>query len=350
MLQTLPLTKGANWVSLYLSPDKNQVSTLFHPIAGQISDIDFADGQTVSYDGTTWTADHTIGVGEMMKVNMNGPAALPVVGDAVNPADHPVTIKPGNNWIGVPFSNAMPIGDAFTALSPVEGDQVKGQTGFSIYENTSWVGDLQSIEPGQGYVYTSGADHEKVFCFPSAVPARQGVSRLDNLQGIAANYRYAHNMALVCTVHNEYSEPADVTSIEVYDATGELRGRTTRLFRDSLLLLVVSGQNEGEPLVVRANVRGADDGQYATLLNFKRDHRIGTLRRPLVIGGTTTDMSALLFAANSQLAVYNISGLMVYQGPAAQFDKRQLLPDAVYIIRETTSTGQVNTYKAKLDR
>ena len=350
VLQTLPLYQGTNWVSLYLAPDKNQVSTLFQPVTGQISAIDFADGLTVSYDGTAWSADHPVGTAEMMKVSMNAQAELPVVGDAVNPADYPFTIKPGNNWIGVPSGNAMPIGDAFTALSPVEGDQVKGQTGFSIYENTSWVGDLQFIEPGQGYVYTSGADHEKTFCFPSSVPARQGVRRLDNLKGIAANYRYAHNMALVCTVHNEYGEPTDVTSVEVHDATGELRGRTTRLFRDSLLLLVVSGQTEGEPLVVRANVRGADDGQYATLLHFKRDHLTGTLRRPLVIGAATTDIAALVFAADSQLAVYNIAGLTVYLGPASQFDKHQLLPDAVYIIRETTSAGQVNTYKAKLDR
>ena len=338
VLQTLELKQGTNWASFYLAPDKNQVSTLFQPVAGKISTIAFADGQTVSYNGTAWSADHPVGVGQMMKINMNGQAPLPVIGDAVNPADYPVTIKPGNNWIGVPFSNSMPITDAFTALLPVEGDQVKGQTGFSIYENTGWLGDLENIEPGQGYVYTSGADHEKTFCFPSSAPA----CPKDNLQGIDANYRYAHNMALVCTVHNEYGESAEVTSVEVRDASGELRGHATRLFRDSLLLLLVSGETEGEPLIVKANVRGAAEGQYATVLNFKRDSRVGTIRKPFVIQTSeATDISEALFDARSQLVVYAITGQVVFRGKASDFDRHSLSLDGVYIISETRPDGTV---------
>ena len=72
VLQTLELKQGTNWASFYLAPDKNQVSTLFQPVAGKISTIAFADGQTVSYNGTAWSADHPVGVGQMMKINMNG--------------------------------------------------------------------------------------------------------------------------------------------------------------------------------------------------------------------------------------------------------------------------------------
>ena len=351
VLQTMSLKQGTNWVSLYLSPEKKEVSTLFQPVTAQINSVAFADGNTASWNGSAWSADHAVGVGEMMKVNMNGQATLPVIGNAVNPADYPITVKPGNNWIGVPSSIYMTIDEAFAGLSPVEGDLVKNQTVFSVFENGKWEGDLLAIEPGMGYIYTSGDDIEKVFSFPSSVPARQGVKRWSNYQGITANYRFAHNMVLVCTVHNDYGELADVTSIEVHDAMGELRGRSTRLFRDSLLLLIISGETEGEPLVVKANVRGAAEGQYATLLNFKRDHRVGTLRNPFIIRASgLTDISETVFDARSQLVVYALTGQVIFRGQASDFDRHSLSLDGIYIVNETMPDGNVTCRKLRIDR
>ena len=349
VLQTMAMKQGTNWVSLYLSPEKDKVSTLFQPVATQTSSVAFADGTTVSWDGSAWSADHPVGVGQMMKVNMNEQATLPVIGDAVNPADYPITVKPGNNWIGVPSSIYMTVDEAFAALSPVEGDVVKNQTAFSVFENSQWEGDLQAIEPGKGYIYTSGADTDKTFCFPSSVPARQGVNRWGNYQGIAANFHFAHNMVMVCTVHNEYGEQADVSSIEVHDAMGELRGRATRLFRDSLRLLIISGEAEGEPLVVKANVRGAAEGQYAMLLNFKRDHRLGTLRNPFVLSPSVlTDISETVFDASSQLVVYALTGQVIFRGNASDFHRHSPALDGIYIVNETKPDGTVTCRKVRV--
>jgi hypothetical protein len=82
------------------------------------------------------------------------------------------------------------------------------------------------------------------------------------------------------------------------------------------------------------------------MLNFRKDQKVGTFRNPLVIsGGEATDISALAFGENSQLTVYSLTGLLVYQGQAAEFDRKRLTRSDVYVIREVTSDSQVRYHK-----
>ena len=77
------------------------------------------------------------------------------------------------------------------------------------------------------------------------------------------------------------------------------------------------------------------------MLNFKRDSRVGTIRRPFVIQTSeATDISEALFDARSQLVVYAITGQVVFRGKASDFDRHSLL-DGVYIVSETRPDGTV---------
>ena len=349
LLQTMYLKAGNNWTSLYLDPVRKELTNLFGIVSEHIASVALSDDEEITYNGETWSdTSKMLYPGQMMVVNMNDDAILPVVGDAVDPADYPITIKPGNNWIGIPVSGGMSLVDAFAGLAPANGDQIKSQTAFSTYYNGSWTGTLEGVEPGQGYIYSSLAENEKQFTFPTVQP-KTGIQQWNSVRGIEANYKYPHNMTVVCTVHNEYGQNLLPQSIEAYSASGELRGRTTSLFRDSLLLLVISGKTDGEPLVLRANVRGYDDGRYTSALSFQKNHILGALHRPHVIGGAATDIASLLFAPDSRLAVYSLTGLVVYQGKAAQFDTSRLTSSGIYIIQETTADGQILFRKVRVE-
>ena len=176
-----------------------------------------------------------------------------------------------------------------------------------------------------------------------------GIRQWDSEPGIETNYRYRHNMTVVCTVHDEYGQPLQPLSIEAYSASGELRGKSTKLFCDSLMLFVISGDIEGEPLILKANVRGYDDGRYTTAMTFRKNQIVGTLHSPLVIGGPTTDIASLFFAPDSHLAVYSLTGLVIYQGKGAQFDKNRLTTSGIYIIQETTANGRTVFRKVRVD-
>lgn len=347
------------WVSLFLAPETKDLS-LFNPVVSKIQSVEMSPTESFTYSNNEWSGTYSpIKVGQMMKVTVKDNATLPVVGVAVDPADYPDTLRRGANWIGVPSSSFMTIDEAFAGLAPEEEDMVKSQTEISIYENGKWEGSLQTIEPGMGYIYNSMSETEKTFTFPSAAVNKKQVQ--GTRKGISANFKYGHNMVAVCTVHDVNGMNLPVAAIKVYDAMGELRGRASKVFRDSLFLLIISGDIEGEELMIRADIndddtetatarRAQDTDRIGTVISFKRDHLLGRLRSPLVLQASeASDISAMAFDADSQLTVYSISGLMMYKGKAAQFDRNRLSDGSIYIIRQVTTDGRVTCHKVKMN-
>ena len=346
LLELADLKEGYQWISFYLKPDSTTLS-VFNPVKNQISTVEVGTGEddVFTCSNGSWSGTYDgIDAGKMMKVAMNGDATLPVVGTAVNPADYEITVKPepAVNWIGVPTDSYMTLGEAFAALSPEEGDQVRSQTAFSTFENGAWDGLLEVIEPGKGYIYISKAETAKTFTFPS-VPAYHSVQSWRSLPGIAANFKYRHNMVVICTIHDCDGQPVQAKSVEAYDAAGELRGQSSRCFRDSLYILIVSGDEAGEPVIIRPKMSGRLASEsISAVLRFQHDKLIGTFKNPLVLQPETiTDIENLRFGEDSQLAVYGLTGQTAYSGPANQFERRQLPTGGVYIISETTAGGQI---------
>ena len=346
LLEVDSLKAGYQWMSFYLKPDDSTLS-VFNPVKGQINNVQFSpsDNDTYTYKDGNWSGTYDgIDAGMMMIVQMNAAATLPVVGTAVAPADYVMTINPSPavNWIGVPTDCTMTLDKAFAGLSPEEGDQVWGQTAFSTFEDGAWDGQQEAIEPGKGYIYVSNAAASKTFTFPSQ-SANTSIPSWNSQPGIAANYKYRHNMVVVCTIHDRYGQPVQANSVEVYDATGELRGQSSRCFRDSLHILVISGDEEGEPIVIRPKLSGSlANESISAMLRFQRTKLIGRFKSPLILQPeTVTGIDNLYFGEKSLLSVYGLTGQTVYSGPALQFDRRQLTTSGVYIINETTVSGQI---------
>jgi hypothetical protein len=309
------------------------------------------DGATFTYNSSDgeWSDEREgIDAGQMMIVQMNSDAELFVVGDAVNPEDYPITVKPGVNCIGVPSSSYMSLEEAFAGLNPQDGDQVKDLSGVSFYWAGEWSGDIGSIAPGKGYKYTSMDGIDKTFTFPVKEASSGGGVRSGNY-GIAANYKYLHNMTAICTVHDEYGQPMEVKSLMAYDTSGELRGRATRSCCDSLYVMVISGDVEDEPIVVVPSFgpQTSDTPQsYATLVHFKSDDTLGSFRSPLVLQKiSSTGIDGIFCDSNSQLTIYNTQGLTVYRGMAGDFNRQQLHLDGIYIVNEVMPDGRTRCYK-----
>ena len=352
LLQTISLASGCNWISLYLDPINPEISELFRPVASKIDSIEVAPDVMLRYRDGSWDGTANIKPGQMIKVSMNNDAVLQVIGNAVKPADYPITIAPNNSstWVGVPSSSYMTVDEAFANISPVDGDKVKNQHLFTTYEDGKWLtegGALTTIEPGKGYIYTSHATEEKQLVFPDENPQNTGLMKHDDYLSIPAHYKYADNMTITCTVRNQDGALVLPEEVDVYSSTGELRGASREIFRDSLLIIVVSGQHDGETLMVKANVGTASLGnQPVTVINFKKNQHLGSLHRPLVISALATDISETEFDADSRLAIYTVTGMPVFKGQASAFDSDKLSLGEVYIICETKSDGSTTTRKA----
>jgi hypothetical protein len=167
--QTDVLEVGWNWWSTYLDITLNDLKSALvaaMPGATNIVIKSQSNGQT-TYNGSTWRGQlTTLDVTQMYRIKVQTSAELTLTGTRINPAEHPVTITSGTNWIGFPLGENKTLGNAFAGFA-VSGDVVKSQSGLSTFNGTTWRGGISSLEPGKGYIYKSNVQGTRTFTFPA---------------------------------------------------------------------------------------------------------------------------------------------------------------------------------------
>ena len=167
--QTITLAQGINWVSFYVETDMDALKeALVEALPGATSIIikSQKNGQT-AYNGTRWRgALSTLDLALMYQITVPEGCEFTLEAMPLDPAQHPITIKYGPNWIGFPFNEAMTPTEAFAGLPPVSGDVLKSKTQQTNY-STRWRGALNTLVPGQGYIYNSADTGDKIFTYPT---------------------------------------------------------------------------------------------------------------------------------------------------------------------------------------
>ena len=128
------------------------------------------NGKYLSYNANTntWMGNLTsVEVGVMYKINVSTSCEVTLTGPAVDPANHPVTLYHGNNWIGFFGSQTMSLSQALSNYTPTQGDKIMYNNRYATYNGTSWVGNLTQLVPGNGYIYMSNASSIKTLYFNS---------------------------------------------------------------------------------------------------------------------------------------------------------------------------------------
>ena len=166
--QTYTFNTGWTWWSTNLDVSKADLEAALGTHGIQVSShhdgfdmLNTANGNWMgNLSGFCVEKAYKIRVAESCTITLNG---IPV-----DPTEHPITLKNGWNWIGVPVDHSLTLTEAFSNLSPEDGDEIKSQhDGFSQYSATlqRWIGTLQTLEPGKGYLYRSNASEDKVFLY-----------------------------------------------------------------------------------------------------------------------------------------------------------------------------------------
>ena len=127
------------------------------------------DGSSVTYSTYGWAGSLTsIEVGKMYMVQMGATCTITVVGTVVDPADYPVTLNPGTNWIGFIGTQELSLDEALINFTPTNMDIIKSRTGSAVYyQGRGWRGTVTTMKPGQGYIYNSKALTPQTFNYPS---------------------------------------------------------------------------------------------------------------------------------------------------------------------------------------
>ena len=167
--QTIALNKGYNWVSFNVKAPLNSLKTaLVEALPGTIITIE-SKTQKTTYNpqNSRWTGSLILDLTQMYQIQVPSDCEMTLENSAIDPAEHPITINTGDNWIGFPLSKAMTVAEALAGFEVTGCDFISSQTAFAFYTGDTWRGTLTTLEPGKGYIYHSVSSNSRTFTFPT---------------------------------------------------------------------------------------------------------------------------------------------------------------------------------------
>lgn len=354
MEEMIHLTRGWDWISLCVEPSDAQVGNVLEPVKGNTTSIKSHDAFS-SYNATnrTWMGnmDKNMRPDEMYKVYSKKNADLPVRGVMIDTDKYPITIAYGWNWISFNASTSMSITEAFANVSPQDGDVVKSQHQFAIYSGYEWVGSLQALIPGEGYVYCSQDDQVKMLRYPKVTQRAMFAAKED----IPTQYPGTMNMVVVVKQGDFMLQD---THVSVY-AGDEWRGEETAVVND-MHFVNVYGQGNGTPLRFEVEVDGNTTAVEKTVL-FQEDTLLGSLEQPLELEvGVAIEQKEISFYETNegfevyssvpmkQLMVVDMAGRMVYKASQDTLHwtvNMQPFAKGVYVVDVLMDNGHTHSYK-----
>ena len=168
--QTIALSTGWNWWSTNLEITlDNLKAALVEALPGTNITIKSKDNGQTNYNSTTWSGQlTTLDVAQMYRISVSAACEITLEGTPINLAEHPITISNGDNWIGFPLNESVSLSNTFNGFA-VSGDVIKSKdNGIATYNGSQWRGTLNTLVPGQGYIYKSNVQENRTFTFPTS--------------------------------------------------------------------------------------------------------------------------------------------------------------------------------------
>lgn len=317
--QTTSLTKGWNWMALYVQPDDMSMQTVLAPINAEVT---MAKSQTgfMESTGSEWYGNEIMmNNSEMYKINLSATATLKVLGRVADPSSRLITVKQGWNWIAYNATSAMSPDEAFAGMQPEDGDVVKAQSCFAVYDGYEWAGTLSLLEPSQGYMLYSVATADRTFAYPLAgqidKTAKARARRLPPAGYFEPvdYHKYPDNMSLIARVTFDGNE---LPGAEIGIYAGD-ECRSHAYTNDAGLAYVTIPGNAKTTLTFKLLYKGKVYTSTTTL-DYESDGIVGSTFNPFVINfDTTTGIGTLTVDADENTEWFTVSGQKLGRKPKA---------------------------------
>lgn len=220
---------------------------------------------------------------ESYKVESNAATSRKRMSDvAWNPATS-IPLNSGWNWLGYPAGQTMTPDEAFAPTKAETLDVVVGQNGFAQYDGEKWVGTLETMSPGMGYMYQSQTAKNVVYntSIVSNAAARYAAGITANSRLAVDIHKYPSVMPVIATLGGSDGTPLDNEDYQVAAFCGtECRGigRTV----DGLVMMNVYGNPDDRITFGVTDAEGEESYSTDASLKFSEDV-VGDLFNPYVI-------------------------------------------------------------------
>ena len=168
-IQSITLSPGWNWFSTYIEAD-DLLQQLESSLGENGLYIESSELLSTEYLDGEWLGDlDEVGITneQMYLIQTSSGCTIQLHGAVVNPANHVITIYPEWNWVGYLCTEEMSLTEALSNFEPEDGDRIESMEGYAEYLDGEWLG-LETLKPGQGFLYYSNSTVPKTFTFPTS--------------------------------------------------------------------------------------------------------------------------------------------------------------------------------------
>jgi hypothetical protein len=315
--QSIALANGWNWISAnvintnptIIQQFKDRIGTAGEMLKGQNGYI-----QNPSWNGSLTSVDKE----KMYIVKTSAATVLHFDGTPADPATSPITLVNGWNWLGYIPQFTLPVNEALTNIAAQTDDHIKGQSSYRIYAgaNIGWIGTLNYMRSGEGYMYNSRATTDKTFHYPSLgsypAPMMRSFAQTTDNHWTADLYKYPNTMTMTSVVLQDNVElHSDLIEIAAFDNNGECRGSILLqnvpdiTAHPYLGFLMVFG-NDGDNLTLKVYDHATGmEYTVSNVVSFATDAVHGTAAQPYSISFSPTGIDEI-----------GIEQITVYPNPA----------------------------------
>lgn len=312
VFQDIPLLKGWNWISFNVQGENfNNVNATLGNGRWQSGDIiKLNNTGFASYSGreASWITGSLQSFGNqssyMLKTSQA--QALSVGGTAVNLKETPIPVGGGQwNYISFLPQDNMTVKEALAGYLAMDGDVIKSQTGFAMYDDRmGWVGNLQYMEPGKGYMlYRTGAS-DTAFYYPvlSGILRQQAGAPLAGLRlnpyelPVSGNFSYAENMTVLAAVAKGFTlmQGDKILAYSGANLCGQALALQDRFTGRSLFFFNIAGV-ENQPVHFEVERRGKSIARTEPVAAYQPDRVLGSLHEPFLLHFGVSSPGARIF-------------------------------------------------------
>lgn len=292
--QQLHLEKGWNWKSLnVLLTESDELNNIYTQFGDVMQDIEIIKTQNAfaQYDSVrNLLAGSLQKLPDLMvfKEKTTKAYVKSHYGHAIQPQFYGLELA-AHSWTWIPYlpQMALSVNAALANLNPNAGDIVKSRSGFALYDGNEWLGSLDVMAPGEGYIYYNAGSQEEVLYYPSShavlnvaqrMPAMRVSKAATEVYTPCAPSLYQSNMTMTAIVLNGAEQ---VMNAEVGIFAGEECRGANMTDEYGYAFVTIAGDEN-----VLLNIRVTTGGQEYLVkrtVNFVSDAILGTPNQPFII-------------------------------------------------------------------
>ena len=284
--QTYAISAGWNWMSSYLECSDELFTALKEGIAANNTSavIKNMDG-SVMLQSTGWSGNLAFLNESMYMMSMPNATEVTLTAAPADPAEHPITLAPGWNWIGFISANDMTVSEALANITPTSGDVIKNMDGVTTFTGGIWQGSLPNLEAGNGYMYYNKAASNVTLVYPASAKAVVRSIPVEKYWNTNV-HEHATNLVLMATLDENQFQMAEGNYEIGAFVDGECRG-SARLQRTSngfIAFLVIHGEFEESIRFQLYDVmNGKEVGDGEEELRYVPNAIRGSIEEPMVL-------------------------------------------------------------------